>query len=583
MLVYPVEVNAEISNKRSFDSRTLILQNLGTAIEQARFLKEDILYSSQGGLYMNLDQINLINAASANDSTNEANLKINNIIINDSDFYLATNYGIFKNYKRIFTKEECFHLEKSSKKIFISCVNGIYHADFDPRNSYANYSWRLYESSPPAVNFFTLNRSKTNPEYASSINGFYNYDVRKNKWLKRNQNITRDFNESYGFGRFIVEYIDRANDRILLPTSLGLMVSNDSAKTWIRNNSGLKADPSGFYTIREIKKYHDSFLLATSTGLYITKDSDKSLQWQQVEINKLRKDQNLNDNIYSIDIKYSRARTKPDLITISNSEGQIIGLEESFNQAVINQVQEEVQEQVILIPEVHKFTAAIEKKEDFNLIQKILSYEPKVQELHQAAINSTGIPTGKKFNSYRKQARLRNLLPELSTSAGQGRQDYISIESTGKDSFSSSNSSISTSQDAVNINRNDNQIDKELSLNWNFANLIYDPVINEINTNARITANIRENVLNEITQIYFQRKELLYKLLKQRLIPGFAGVDLEIDYQDQLRFEEYTAQLDARTDSWFTNKLVINFKKLEKDFPELISSKIKELYFGTIN
>ena len=584
----PIQAIEASSITESFNSRTLILQNLGSPIEFAKFFKDQIIYSSKGQIYLGLDQINLLK--SANDSSSNGNfLKINNIIIDDEDFYLATDIGVFKNYSRIFQREECFHIEKSSNKIFISCINGIYQAEHNPKNPHANYIWKSYEASPALVNFFSLNRSRTNPEFASSANGFYYYDGRKHTWFRRNQGISRDFNESYGFGRFLVERVSKDLNRIYLPSSIGLLISNDNGKTWIKNNSGLATEASGFHALREIKTFHNNLLLASSTGLYISPMDTNPLAWQKISIAKIRKDQGLNENIYSIDIKYPKAKNKADQVIISNSEGQVISLEENLTLNLLNlspintSTGNNLQAQELDIPESNNpLEANVIKKENHNMIAIILANEPKIQDLHKVALEFTGIPSGKNFQSYRRQARLRNILPEFETSANKGIQNYISIESSGKDSYASSNSSISSSQDRVNIDRDDNQVNTGMKLSWNLGNLIYDPEINDINTSARVTANIRENILNEITQIYFTRRELLYRILNTILESNEDEItNSEIYYQDQIKLEEYTAQLDARTDSWFSTKLEHNFKKLSNSFPESITTKIKEVYFGT--
>ncbi len=583
----PVQAIEPSSITESFNSRTLILQNLGNSIEFAKFFKDQIIYSSKGQVYLGLDQINLLK--SANDNSSNGNfLKINNIVIDDEDFYLATDIGIFKNYSRIFQREECFHIEKSPSKIFISCVSGIYQAQHNPKNPHENYIWKSYEASPASVNFFTLNRSRSNPEFASSANGFYYYDARKHTWFRRNQGISRDFNESYGFGRFLVERISKDLNRIYLPSSIGLLVSNDNGKTWVKNNSALSTEASGFHVLREIKTFHNNLLLASSTGLYISPINASPLNWQKISISKIRKDQNLNENIYSIDTKYPKSKNKADQVIISNSEGQVISLEENLALTLLNSTNtltNNLQDQELAIPQINNtLEANVIKKENHNLISTILACEPKVQELHKIALEFTGIPSGKNFQSYRRQARLRNILPEFETFANKGIQNYISIESSGKDSFTSSNSGISTSQDQVNVDRDDNQIDTGMKLSWNLGNIIYDPEINDINTSARVTANIRENILNEITQIYFTRRELLYRILNTVLETNEEDPETtssEIYYQDRIKLEEYTAQLDARTDSWFSTKLEHNFKKLSNSFPESITAKIKEVYFGT--
>jgi hypothetical protein len=540
-------VSANINNLAEYQSQILISHNTASPVELARFYRDGILYTNQGKLYFNKDRIDLLNSAEA-----DLGLKVSDIYVDAKDFYLATDMGIFQNYRRIFTKEACNQVIKTPSKIYAACLRGIYVAELEKKTLQTEFQWKLDELSPQNPNFIVLNKSQTHVVYASADNGFYYYDARKHKWLNRSYGLKRDFYDSFGFGRFLV---DKLSDLIYLATSSGVYVSSNQGQSWLKFNTGLRSNPDGFFTIRQIAPMGDQLLLLSANGLYVSSITN-SPQWKAIEIANNKNDSDYNPSYYSIDVIKSDNHEKH---IITNSQGQIFSLSSvpvitgSIATDEINNVAVAITEPIeVKPPELAPviIETPVPKAVVPDLVYKVLKAEPKIQELHKIALEFAGIPTGQQFSAYKRQARMRNIIPGVDAFANKGVQDFLSIETNANDTFSSSTSSISSDYEKNNINKDDNNINTGLKFTWNLANLIYDPEINDINTSARITANIRENILTELTQIYYARKELLYKLLDQ----SFHD-ELQEIFTEKLKLAEYTAQLDARTGAWFSAEL----------------------------
>lgn len=545
-------------NTNYHQEEKLITNNQGGAIEVARFYRNGVIYSSQERLYFNNEQINFINAQDES---------IKNIVIKGNDFFLASITGVYHNYRKIFAKGPCYHIAFGKKSINVSCQGGIYQASYDAKLPVQNYDWRLLELSPPDTYFFTLNRSGTNIEYAVAENGFYHYDSRKQRWFKYNHQLKRDFNDSYGLGRFYVTSLDvegKSLELIVLASSSGILVSDNAGAVWHNISSGLQANPDGFFSVREIKAYEDILLAATSTGIYQAQLTSNytTITWHKLSLKNSSLDENHNENFYSLDTNSDGE------IIASNSQAEIIKFQLNSTPLVIRDtaVSLEASEQII-------------SKEDNNIILTILKAEPEVQKLHKAALDFSGIPTGKNFRTYSRRARLRNFLPAFEAGASKDHDNILSIETRGQDDFNSSTSSISTSFDKNSLNRNDRQINTGVKLSWEFGNLLYDPEVNDLITSARLTANIRENLLTELTQIYYERKELLYDFLQG----VFSQQDLiQADsFKQILKINEYTAQLDARSGAWFSAALKDSFKQIPQDLPETVMEQLKEIFHAT--
>lgn len=526
---------ANVSNLTEYQSQVLISHNTASPIELARFYRDGILYTNQGKLYFNQDRIDLLNSAEA-----DLGLKVNDIYIDAKDFYLATDMGIFQNYRRIFTKESCNQVIKTPSKIYAACLRGIYSAELEKKTLQTDFKWQLDEHSPQNPNFISLNKSKTGVAYASADNGFYYYDSRKHKWLNRSYGLKRDFYDSFGFGRFL---INKDSDVIYLATSSGVYVSSNQGQSWLKFNDGLRSNPDGFFTIRQIATLDDQLLLLSANGVYVSLLTNTP-QWKFLEINNSKSDSDYNPSYYSLDVINSDHVEKR---IITNSQGQIFTLSSApvITGSVVENGSSSAIEPQVLVTETIPIKAPVN-----NLVYKVLEAEPKVQELHKIALEFAGIPTGQQFSAYKRQARMRNIIPDVDAFANKGIQNFLSVETNANDTFNSSTSSISSDYEKNNLNKDDNNINTGLKFTWKLGNLIYDPEINDINTSARITANIRENILTELTQIYYTRKELLYKLLDQ----SFHN-ELQEIFTEKLKLAEYTAQLDARTGAWFSAEL----------------------------
>lgn len=505
-----------------YESKLIQSSPNNSPIKALSLLNQSLIFYDSQNLFYGNEPINILN-------TEEGNLGINFIKVDNKDFYLASELGLFKNYRRIFNRSAASHIETSRKKIYLATELGIYETENSKESSIVNFEWKLLENSPLKTEFFTLNKSKSNIEFAaSSENGFFYYNPRKKAWQRRVSGLSKDFQDSYGFGRFLCLKEGRANT-LYLPSSSGLFISNDNGQSWQKNNSGLKSNPDGFYSLREIVEFQDKLFLISSTGLYYS--SKEQIIWNKVPIPNSLKNSDFNEDYHDMLVDH-----KNDRLLVTNSQGQIFSIKMAEALAQVKA----------------KKPDAEEGQHSIKLISSILNKEPDIREVHKAALKFSGLPSGKRFRSYKIQARLRNLMPNFEAFLNKDAQDVLSIETSAGDSFNSGNSGLNSSFDEDSLNRNDRETNAGIKFSWDLSRLIFDPEINDINTSARITANVRENLLTEVTQIYFSRKELLHELLEAKLENEFFNRSLG---KKLIKLETFTAQLDARTGGWFSEQL----------------------------
>lgn len=181
--------------------------------------------------------------------------------------------------------------------------------------------------------------------------------------------------------------------------------------------------------------------------------------------------------------------------------------------------------------------------------------EPTLVEVQEQALRFASLPTEKEYKKYRLQARLRNLLPRVDLSLSRDVDNSTFFQN---DRGLSTDSGFENEFDAGEIARtqDDDRSFGGLSVTWNASELIYDDEIVDILSQARLTANIKENLLDDVTRIYFQRRRLQ---LGGLLSPP---KDISSRLESKIQISELTGQLDSRTGGWFSKEIEKRKKKI---------------------
>ncbi|HSJ96240.1 MAG TPA: hypothetical protein VLC53_04160, partial [Myxococcota bacterium] len=83
-----------------------------------------------------------------------------------------------------------------------------------------------------------------------------------------------------------------------------------------------------------------------------------------------------------------------------------------------------------------------------------------------------------------------------------------------------------------------------LRLPWDLGSLLYHPEEIDVSTEMRRTIELRDDVLDELNQLYFDRR-------RARDAAALAGPGSPESAREALRAEELAAGLDAWTGGWF--------------------------------
>ena len=174
------------------------------------------------------------------------------------------------------------------------------------------------------------------------------------------------------------------------------------------------------------------------------------------------------------------------------------------------------------------------------VVRKILmryAGEPSVRELQEQATAYARVHP-ELADSWMGRARWRAIGPQFSAE-GQGTLDDNLRTVTNLDA----------TQAQINSDTKSNTGRLTLKAQWDLDRLIFEPQEMAISRENVRTASLRDRILEEITRRYYERRKLQVDL---ELSPP---TDLADRVRKELRLQELTADLDAFTGGWFSDKL----------------------------
>ncbi len=95
------------------------------------------------------------------------------------------------------------------------------------------------------------------------------------------------------------------------------------------------------------------------------------------------------------------------------------------------------------------------------------------------------------------------------------------------------------------------ELDAEITLRWDLGDVAYNPEVVDLSREARQVIALRDDILDEINQLYYERQRVLLKLAA---MPGWDAEDSGAVLLRN-RADELAAGLDAWTGGWFSAQL----------------------------
>jgi hypothetical protein len=150
--------------------------------------------------------------------------------------------------------------------------------------------------------------------------------------------------------------------------------------------------------------------------------------------------------------------------------------------------------------------------------------EPAISEVQKMAIKYAEV-SNEKIQDWRKKASMKAVMPTFSFGYGSN------VYGSSKGEF------------AVGPN------DWDFNVSWDLADLIYNDAQTSIDVRSKLMVQLRNDILSEVTRLYFERRKLQVELISDNGIAQKDKLDKE------LKLMELTALLDRLTGGNFTRVL----------------------------
>ena len=441
------------------------------------------------------------------------------------------------------------------------------------------------------VNFIEIDSSKNNI-FAATQNGLYKSTGNGNRWglvFKGLGELQKQAN-----------YLATDQNTIYLATENGLFINKNSERLWRRSPS-----LSGFpvYIVKINKDRPDVVFAGTSKGLY--KSMDKGETWDRVYVtsqveNKLD-EENLTEpaeleknpnkiqaieidpkngilyigtqnGIFAIDENGQKTTDINDegllnknirhLLIFPGNAGYMLAATEkgifvySKNANVWHELYSGAITQINFLAFDGKYLwvaadngifkrplqaeslAGLFIRDNLKSNQDLSSYfknEPTIAEIQEAAIKYAEVDS-KKIEAWRKGAQMKALLPSLN----------LGVDSSVSNSYEIY---TSTSKYYTVMGPEDKSTKWGVSVNWDLSDLIWNNDQTSIDTRSRLMVQLRDDILDEVTKYYFERRRLQINMVADP--PQDERAKLEYD----LRLQELTARIDGLTNGYLSKKL----------------------------
>jgi photosystem II stability/assembly factor-like uncharacterized protein len=185
------------------------------------------------------------------------------------------------------------------------------------------------------------------------------------------------------------------------------------------------------------------------------------------------------------------------------------------------------------------FKASLQSSDNANNSQVVICSrnEPAINDIQQAAISYAEVAP-EKIQRWRKQAAKKAYLPEVSVGIDRNITDLWHWESGS-----------STKTDDDTLRRGKDGIEWNVSLSWDLSELIWNQDQTSIDVRSRLMVQLRDDILDEVTKLYFERLRVKMEL------DNLSIIERKKRSEKELRVQELTASLDALTGGYFSQQL----------------------------
>jgi len=162
-----------------------------------------------------------------------------------------------------------------------------------------------------------------------------------------------------------------------------------------------------------------------------------------------------------------------------------------------------------------------------------LSREPSIRDVQEMAIDYAEVHPGK-IESWRYAAKHRAWLPTVSVGLDRNATDIRHWD---------------TGPNPDVLQKGKEIFEWDIGLSWDLGDLVWNSDQTSIDSRSKLMVELREDVLDQVTRLYFERRRLQMELAMNATLLPQEKIDKE------LRVEELTALMDGFTGGKFSRKI----------------------------
>lgn len=482
---------------------------------------------------------------------NIRNVEARAMIIDHGDIYLATKDSLYRakdvkdKWESIFAlpagENEIKCLDGRTKNIFVGTKKGLFRTQDCGRNWRSAFRTILPEKN----NILCVELSKTNVKkvFIGTGKGIFVSEDSGDSWRDVSANLKNR----------PARYIALTEDGIYAGGDDGLYFKQEGALGWERgyvHSAGLDGASEEPIEIADPEEAEDGGIrciavngkrLYIGVGKRILYSDDMRLGWQSFNCDGLAG--RINHILTSSTDKLYCATTK-GVFEFAPDKGRWLelykGMDKVFN--VSRLICEEKGGAILWALTdngVYRLEGGRYQQDQYIDIEKnlkslkiIFDNEPAFKELRQAALRFAEVDP-EKIRNWRREARLRALLPKVSFGIDKNR---------------SSNSEIYTSatKDYIVVGPDDERSGYDISISWELADLIWSDDQTNIDVRSRLTTQLRNDILDDLRRVYFERKRLQFELAQA------PPKDMNTRFEKETRIQELSQAIDDLTGNYLS-------------------------------
>ncbi len=423
----------------------------------------------------------------------------------DQSAYAATDSGLYvsrdegKSWKKIyFSKEskvqQCLCVVVSGARIFLGTSRGLLVSD---KNM---ISWKEVDGYFKNKSIFGL---CANSEFVYVALGSHVYQFGKDFTSPKrvfslsSHEIDMDISVEESVDEPLIRCLVAAEGHpsgIWIVSAQGIFYSDDSAQNWTRLGQGslsLKEIRSAVYA-------REMFFIAGEDGAYVLRNNI----WQPI---------------------YQGAETSHFNHLAKDAEGDVYA---ATDKGVFHLV--------VRSADAPAPTRSLSRNDES------FANEPTIRDVQKMAIDYAQVDP-EKIKQWQVRARNKAWLPDFSIGVNGDKNRTLSDNVYG--SYTGGGQSYVGPRDKTFYNN----FGWDASLSWDLGELIWTSDQTSIDSRSKLMTELREDILNEVTRLYFERRRLQYEILRD------ASNVSDGDMEKNMRLEELTALIDALTGGQFSH------------------------------